>query len=269
MRLSANLTWLYPDLNWEARFHAAAIDGFTGVEILLPYEQPPEWYAAQLRSAGMELSLFNTPVSAGKGRLGWAAVPGAAREFGEAFDQARAVAQATTCRRIHVMAGDVSDYAPAAWQQALVKNLEQALRIAEAEDLTLTLEALNRSDMAGYAYHHPGQVIEILREFDSPRLRLQFDYYHSAKEGLDLMGEVQASAPWIGYAQIAHEHGRTEPELELNGLLEAVAALPSLGYDGWLGCEYQPRASVADGLGWCAPLQAKGLLSAITVEGSR
>ena len=269
MQLSANLTWLYPNLDWGARFHAAAIDGFAGAEILLPYDQSPPWYAAQLRSAGLELTLFNTPISAGKGRLGWAAIPGAKQEFVEAFDQARAVAEATGCRHIHVMAGEVSDHAPAAWEQALAQNLEHALRIAEYEDLTLTLEALNRDDMAGYAYHHPSQVIAILREIDSPRLRLQFDYYHCAKEGLDLMEAVQTAAPWIGYVQIAHEHDRTEHDLHLNGLLEAVAVLPDLGYDSWLGCEYQPRTTVAEGLIWCTPLQARGLLSATTVEGSR
>lgn len=269
MQLSANLTWLYPHLDWGARFHAAAADGFVGAEILLPYDQPPEWYAAQLRSAGLELSLFNTPIGAGKGRLGWAAVPEAQREFGVAFEQARAVAEATGCRRIHVMAGEVSEHAPAVWGKALAQNLEYALRIAEVDDLTLTLEALNRADMAGYAYHHPSQVIAILQAFDSPRLRLQFDYYHGAKEGLDLMEEVQAAAPWIGYVQIAHEQGRTEPDLRLDGWLEAVAVLPVLGYDSWLGCEYQPRATVAQGLDWCAPLQAQGLLQATTVEGTR
>lgn len=260
MRLSANLTWLYHDLDWARRFGAAAADGFAAAEILLPYDQPPQWYAAQLRAAGLELTLFNTPIGAGQGRLGWAALPGAAREFDAAFDQARAVAEATGCRRIHVMAGDVSGHAPDAWQAALARSLEHALRIADAEGLTLTLEALNRDDMAGYAYHLPAQVMAILRKFDSPRLRLQFDYYHCAKEGLALMDEVRAAAPWIGYVQLAGDQGRAEPDLGRNGMLDAVAALPGLGYDGWLGCEYRPRASAAEGLAWCAPLRARGLL---------
>ena len=74
MRLSANLTWLYHDLDWARRFGAAAADGFAAAEILLPYDQPPQWYAAQLRAAGLELTLFNTPIGAGQGRLGWAAI---------------------------------------------------------------------------------------------------------------------------------------------------------------------------------------------------
>lgn len=275
MRLSANLSWLYQDLDWPERFGAAVADGFAGAEVLLPYDRPPAWYAAQLRSAGLELTLFNTPVGTGLGWLGWAALPGAAREFAQAFNQARAVADATGCRRIHVMAGDVRGHAAEAWQAALAHSLEQAVRTAEAEGLTLTLEALNREDAAGYAYHHPGQVLQFLRQFDTPALRLQFDYYHCVREALDPLEQVRAAAPWIGYVQIAHAHahagthGRTEPDLARHGMLGAVTALPGLGYDGWLGCEYRPRASVAQGLHWCAPLQVQGVLNETTKEEAR
>jgi hydroxypyruvate isomerase len=26
--------------------------------------------------------------------------------------------------------------------------------------------------------------------------------------------------------------------------------LDALGYDGWVGCEYRPRAGTSEGLGW-------------------
>src|SRR5690606_9901652 len=143
---------------------------------------------------------------------------------------------------------------------ALHRNLEYALALADQDDLVLTLEALNRSDVPGYFYHTPEQVIQVLSRFDSPRLRLQFDYYHCVKEGLDPRSCVAACAPWIGHAQIAGDDGRHEPDLQQHGLLAAVAALPDLGYDSWLGCEYQPRALAADGLAWCLPLRELGVL---------
>lgn len=260
MRLAANLTWLYRDREWPQRFSSAAADGFAAAEILLPYDHPPQWYAEHLRSSGLELVLFNTPIQSGRAPLGWAALPGEQDGFRAAFDQARAVAEATGCRRIHVMAGHVGSYPTKEWKGTLVDNLEHAVRLAETDDLTLTLEALNREDMEGYAYHYPAQVIEILQRLSSPRLRLQFDYYHCAKERLDLMGEVRSAAPWIGYVQIANAEGRVEPELGVAGLLKAVAALPELGYDDWLGCEYRPRTTVAEGLQWCMPLVSKGIL---------
>ena len=135
------------------------------------------------------------------------------------------------------------------------------LMLPDTDGLTLCLEALNRDDMAGYAYHLPSQVIAILQRFNSAQLRLQFDYYHCAKEGLNLLDEVRNAAPWIGYVQLAHDDGRFEPDLARNGLLQAVAALPTLGYDGWLGCEYRPRSTPAQGLAWCEPLRTQGLLT--------
>jgi len=261
MRLAGNLSWLYRDLDWGDRFAAAARDGFRAVEILLPYDEPPRWYVEQLRASGLSLVLINTPVGKGPGRLGWAAVPGAEDEFGRAFDQARAVAAETGCRSIHVMAGHVADHDALECGSTLRRNLARALALAEADDLVLTLEALNRQDVPGYFYWQPQQVITVLREFDAPRLRLQFDFYHCMKEGLDLASTVQACVAWTGHAQIAGTDGRHEPDLQEHGLAEAVATLATLGYDGWLGCEYAPRGRAGEGLGWCEPLRARGVIA--------
>ncbi len=260
MQLAANLSWLYRHLDWSERFQAAARDGFQGVEILLPYDHPPAWYAQCLRDAELTLTLINTPVGQDQGRLGWAAIPGAQALFQQTFDSARAVAHASGCRRIHVMAGDTSGLPPDACMAALRHNLDYALALADSDDLILTLEALNRTDMPGYLYHLPEQVVAVLRLFDSPRLRLQFDYYHGIKEQLDMPASVAACGPWIGHVQIAGANGRYEPDLNQHGLLEAVAALPGLGYDSWLGCEYQPRTLPADNLAWCQPLRDLGVL---------
>lgn len=261
MQLAANLSWMYRRFAWADRFGAAALDGFEAVEILLPYDEPANWYAQQLQAHGLKLALINTPIEPGMGHLGLAAVPGAEADFRRGFDRARSVASATGCRRVHVMAGHVADLDAAACRATLLRNLERALRFAEQEHLVLTLEALNRADMPGYCYHLPGQAIEILAHFHSPHLRLQFDCYHCVKEGLDLQHELQAAAPWIGHVQIAGAPDRHEPDLQRDGLLEAVAALPGLGYDSWLGCEYQPLREAAAGLAWCEPLRVRGLLA--------
>lgn len=264
MRLAANLSWMYRTFDWAQRFDAAAQDGFAGVEILLPYEQAPAWYATQLREAGLQLALINTPIdadAAGPGRLGWAAVPGAETEFRQAFDQARAVAQTTGCRHIHVMAGHVAGLPSQACSDTLYGNLTVALTLAEQDDLILTLEALNRADMPGYHYHLPEQVVAVLSHFDTPRLRMQFDFYHCLKEALDLPATLSTCAPWIGHVQIAGAEGRHEPDLGRDGLLEAVCRLPALGHHGWLGCEYAPRGSAREGLAWALPLRARGVLA--------
>src|SRR5690606_26117535 len=119
MQLSANLSWLYRHLDWKDRFGAAAQDGFPGVEILLPYEHPPAWYAERLNDAGLVLNLINPRVGGVRGGLGWAAIPGARERFEQAYDRARGGAHAIGCRCIHVMAGDTSGLPPEACMDAL------------------------------------------------------------------------------------------------------------------------------------------------------
>jgi len=262
MKLAANLSWLYADEpRVERRFEAAVRDGFEAVEVLLPYNQSPDWYGGVVRRSGVVLALINTPVGEGAAFRGYAAVPGAEKEFSSAFDLALAVALATGCRCIHVMAGHVESFDAAQSRATLLGNLEHALRRAEPHGIRLTLEALNRTDMGGYFYWLPAQAIEIVRNFDSPLLRLQFDFYHCVMEGLDPRNEVDAAAPWIGYAQIAGVPGRYEPNLGQDHLLEAVQRLHASGYNGWLGCEHRPRTTAAEGLGWCALLRGSGVLS--------
>lgn len=258
MRLAANLTWLYAHLPLAERFDAAARDGFEAVEVLLPYDATPAWYAAAARQAGLQWALFNTPVGEGPGRLGWAAVPGAEAEFAQVFARALAVADATGCRSIHVMAGHVAAHDPAACQATLLANLEHALREAEPRGLTLCLEALNRQDMPGYHYHLPEQTLAIVQHFDTPSLQLQLDFYHCVKEGLDPRAVVQRAAGRIGHAQIAGAPDRYEPDLAQHHLLDGLALLHASGYDGYLGCEYRPRALPAAGLGWAAPAREQG-----------
>ena len=261
MKLAANLSWMYRHLAWKDRFEAAANDGFKAVEILMPYEAPASWYADQLHSNGLELVLFNTPIEPRSGRVGLAAVKGEEKAFAQQFDQALALAEATGCRRIHCMAGTTDTQAAADTRSTLLGNLEHAISLAERDGVVLLLEALNRSDAPGYCYHLPDQVLPILRHFDSPHLRMQFDFYHCVKEGLDCSAVLSEVADWIGHVQVAGAPDRHEPDLSQHELLDALASLPERGYDSWIGCEYLPAVSAAQGLVWCEPLRDRGVLA--------
>ena len=49
-QFAANLSMLYPELDFLDRFEAAARDGFKAVEFLFPYAHEPRELAARLRS---------------------------------------------------------------------------------------------------------------------------------------------------------------------------------------------------------------------------
>ncbi|HNA05179.1 MAG TPA: TIM barrel protein, partial [Rhodocyclaceae bacterium] len=54
----------------------------------------------------------------------------------------------------------------------------------------------------------------------------------------------------IAHMQLADNPGRHEPgtgEINYPFLFDWI---DSLGYDGWIGCEYRPKTTTHDGLGW-------------------
>jgi hydroxypyruvate isomerase len=66
----------------------------------------------------------------------------------------------------------------------------------------------------------------------------------------DLIKRIERHRPYIGHVQIAAVPSRAEPdegEINLSGILKALDAI---GYDGFVGLEYKPRARTEDGLRW-------------------
>lgn len=246
---AANLTLLYGQLPLEARFEAAARDGFRAVEILYPYDRSPAWYAARLREFELELALINTPVDADAAPVGRAAQCGETENFRNDFALAAAVCEATGCRAVHVMAGPAR---PSATSAALIENLSWATQAHP--QLTLQLEALNAHDMPGYFYCEPAAVRRILEEARLPNVGMQFDFFHVVRQGLDLCAELKASLPWIRHVQVAGSPARNEPDLSRDHLLAGFEYLHRAGYRGYVGYEYRPAAAAADGLKWADEL---------------
>ena len=105
-RFAANLSMLYPELDFLDRFEAAARDGFKGVEFLFPYAHEANELSARLKANGLEQVLFNGPPGDwDQGDRGIACLPGRDAEFREGIGRALSYAQALDCPRIHVMAG--------------------------------------------------------------------------------------------------------------------------------------------------------------------
>lgn len=255
--LAANLSLLFPsEESWELRCQRAAHAGFKQVEILFPYELPLDSYVQALKAAHLQCALINTPASDHKGL---AAVLEREKEFQTQFRQALDAAQALGSRMIHVMAGCDQDGVLS--QDVFLRNIEFALRLAEANEVVLTLEALNQQDVPGYFYSHPEQAAYFVQQFQSPFLRLQFDFYHSLKQGLSLESAIQQTLPFIGHVQWAGVHGRAEPLNEQVQYMAAVEQLLAGDYAGLIGCEYKPLSDFEAGLGWLDAWLDKKLLN--------
>src|SRR5262245_18373254 len=106
-KLAANLSLMFTEVNFLDRFAAAAAAGFDGVEFPFPYDFAPSEIAARLKQCGLSQALFNLPPGdwAG-GERGMAALPGRENEFMAGLARALEFALATSCKRLHAMAGN-------------------------------------------------------------------------------------------------------------------------------------------------------------------
>jgi len=250
MKLAANISLLYPGLPLAERISAAARDGFSAVEILFPYDVPHEDLCAHLHINKVDLVLINTPLGP-MGEKGLASLPGREEEFEIGFRMSLAVCEATGCRTVHVMAGQLADgVSKDTHRSTLINNLKRIAPLAAKAGITLTLEALNRRDVPNYFYYTPDQVVDILECIDASHVRLQFDFYHTEVENLPLNNTLQRLLPWVHHVQFAHVNGRHEPDLQAQPTRAALRTLSAAGYAGWIGCEYIPRSDPSEGLVW-------------------
>lgn len=253
-RFAANLSFLYQDLPFLERFGAAAADGFEGVEYMFPYAHPAPEIAGLLRRHGLQQVLFNTAQGAWEhGERGIAALPGRAAEFRAAIGQALAYAKALDCPRLHVMAGLVPPGADrAALHATFVENLRWAAGEAGRAGRRLLIEPINGRDMPGYFLQRQDEAHAVVAEVGSPHLAVQMDLYHCQVVEGDLATKLRQYLPTgrVGHLQVAGVPERHEPdegEVNYPYLFDLVDAL---GYEGWIGCEYRPRAGTSQGLGW-------------------
>ena len=251
-KLAADLSMMYQEHDFLDRFAAAAGHGFKGVEFLFPYDFAAEDIADKLKAAGLQQALFNLPPGDwAAGERGFGALPGREAEFDAALKKALAYASVIGNDRIHVMSGIPGpDADPALCHAALVANLKRAAPLAKAAGKTLVLEPINTRDMPGYFLNYQAQARGIIEEVGADNVRLQFDFYHCQIMEGDLAVHLRSFIDIIGHIQIAGVPERHEPDVGEIHFPYLFELIDTLGYDGWVGCEYRPRAGTGAGLGW-------------------
>jgi len=261
-RFAANLSMLYNDVDFPDRFAAAAADGFRAVEFLFPYDYAPEDLAKRLTEHGLQQVLFNAPPGDWNAdERGIACLPGREDEFRASIHQAIDYARTLACPRIHVMAGRVpADLALDAARATYVANLRVAAQLAAPHGMDILIEAINERDMPGYFLNRQQQSHALLAEISEPNVAAQMDLYHCQVSEGDLATRIRHYVPTgkVGHIQIAGVPERHEPDLGEVHYPYLFKLLDSLGYDGWIGCEYRPAGGAAphatrDGLGWLRP----------------
>lgn len=254
-RFSANIGLLWPDRPLLQRIEAAARAGFRAIEMHWPYDIPASEVAAAVQLHELTVLGINTaPGNLARREFGLGAAPGREREFQTLMDQAVAYGVACKASAIHVMAGCVAPSDRARAGAVFADNLRLAATKAAAHGLTLLLEPLNPRDVPGYFYSRLDEAVELIEALALPNIKLQFDVYHVGVAEGDVLTKLQRYMPLIGNVQIAAVPSRAEPDEGEIAYPAIFAALDTLGYAGWIGCEYKPRGDTDEGLKWMRSL---------------
>lgn len=255
-RFAANLTMMFNEHDFMSRFEAAARAGFDAVEYLFPYAFEPEAIAEALQENGLSQALFNLPPGDWeRGDRGLAALADRKAEFRASVRTAMRYAEATGVWRVHVMSGlaDRDDrQAASAYREALLFLCD----IAGAAGLDVLIEPINGRDMPGYFLNDFNAAADLIADLGMPNLKLQFDVYHRQILHGDVLTGLRHLMPITGHVQIAAVPLRNEPgtgELRDDVILRE---LDTLGYTGFVGCEYRPAGETVAGLGWMAAFHA-------------
>jgi hydroxypyruvate isomerase len=132
----------------------------------------------------------------------------------------------------------------------MLASLHYADRLAGPAGLTVLLEALNPTSEPDYFYSHVADVATIIAASGTRSTRILFDLFHIGMVGDAWQPLLETHFHEIGHIQIASVPERHEPDRGRLHYRPVMATLTRLGYQGWIGAEYQPLGDVESGLGW-------------------
>jgi hydroxypyruvate isomerase len=251
-KFSANLTFLFTELPFLARFAAARANGFDAVEYVCLFDHPVEALADHLKRHHLMQVLLNIPHGNwAAGERGIAILPERVAEFRASLATTIAYCKALDCHQVNCLAGIAPPGADHARLTAtFVENLRYAAPILKDEGIRLLIEPINTRDIPGFFLNRTQQAADILDAVGSDNLFIQHDLYHMQIMEGDLARTLEAHLPRIAHVQIADNPGRHEPGTgEINyGFL--LRHLDHLGYTGHVGCEYKPSSTTLESLGW-------------------
>ena len=260
LRFSANLGFLWTELPLSERIRAARAAGFEAVEFHFPYDVPAQELNAALAEGSPfpVVSLNTRRGDPAAGEFGLCALPGREEEARAAIDEAVEYGRAIGAASVHVMAGIVRPDQAAPAERSFLQALDHAANRAEQAGMDVVIEAINQRDAPGYFLRDTGHAARIVGELGRKNVKLLFDCYHAQIAEGDLTRRIEKLLPIIGHIQIAAAPSRAEPdegEIAYGRLLRAV---DEMGYRGFIGAEYRPRAGVEAGLKWLDAVRSGG-----------
>jgi hydroxypyruvate isomerase len=139
----------------------------------------------------------------------------------------------------------------------VIIGLNRIKKIAEDNNVVLNLELLNsKVNHKDYMADHTAWGVAVMKEVNSPHVKLLYDIYHMQIMEGDLIATIQANIQWIGHFHTGGVPGRHElnntQEVQWDGVMRGIV---ESGYKGYVAHEFiptgDPRASLLQAVDLC------------------
>lgn len=252
LNFAVNLSLIFTEVPLIERFALARQHGFDAVEIQFPYDVSIDDMGAELARHDLKLVLINVPAGdLMQGGNGLAGVPGQETAFEHAVKLALEYATALQVPTVNILAGRQpldADLLPCL--EVLSRNLVWASDMFAGEGIVPVIEMINGFDMPRFLLQNLAQGQEMLEAVNHKALKLQFDCYHMAKMGEDIVSGLAENLHHIGHIQFADYPNRQQP---FSGTLDFMAIfhwIKHSHYQGYTAAEYRPSAASAQSFEW-------------------
>jgi hydroxypyruvate isomerase len=260
MRFSANVSILFKEVPFLDRFRRAAEAGFSAVEFWWPSDEDVDSVEKAVEDAGVEVALFNFDAGdMAAGDRGLAGDPKRQRQFRYNIPVALDLARSLGCKRMNALVGHEAPGMDGDERLALAReNVRFAARKAEAAGVTVMVEAVNTFENGPYLLHTTEQAVEFVENIGRENVKLQHDFYHMQRMEGNLVANLREHIGLIGHVQVADSPDRGEPGTGEIHYPFVLGELERLGYDGYVGLEYNPTTEATEeSFGWL-PKELRG-----------
>jgi hydroxypyruvate isomerase len=245
MKLSLCLETVFTDRPFVERMHSASVLGYPAIEFW-------DWNTKDLAAIMEKAAQFKLTIAAMSGNRRHALIdPESRTGLMAEMDLVFSVAQQLNCRHLMMLSDVLATDGSAALSpplpnkekfESVIEGLRALVHRAADAGVALLLEPLNTTlDHRGCFLNRSQMGFEIIRQVDSPWVKLLYDIYHMSMMSEDVTVEIESNLDLIGYFHVADVPGRHQPGTGKIDYHSIAEWLKRVRFQGFIGMEFFPH----------------------------
>lgn len=252
LRFDVNISFLLKEVPYLERFERAVQLGFGAVEFPWPGDENLAAIEERVHETELKVVLMN--IDAGDmayGERGFLNDSSRKEWVSARASKAIEFAKQIGCPRLNALVGNSIPVRSREEQFDQVReNLAWIADLAAMAGIEIVVEALNSFESPNYLLTNTRDTLALLSEVNRPNLKYQYDMYHMQRMEGNVIATLREYIGWIGHIQIADVPERHEPGTGEIHYVHVLTALERLGYESYIGLEYNPTGSSEESFAW-------------------